>query len=57
MYAVTTSVVPSTAETKPTFVAYSRGLAVADKMCEQSVAFGEVAEAIAEHIFAMDVGV
>lgn len=39
------------------FGAYSRGLAVAAKMCEQSVALGEVAEAVAEHIFAMDVGV
>ena len=26
-------------------------------MCEQSVMLGEAAEAIAEHIFAMDVGV
>ena len=39
------------------FGAYSRGFAVAAKMYEQSVALGEVAEAIAEHIFAMDVGV
>ena len=57
MYAVTASVVPSTAEAEPTFGAYSRGLAVAAKMCEQSVALGEAAEAVAEHIFAMDVGV
>ena len=39
------------------FGAYSQCLAVAAKMCEQSVALGEVAEAIAEHIFAMDVAV
>ena len=39
------------------FGAYSRGLAVAAKMCEQSVALGEVVKAVAEHIFAMDVGV
>ena len=57
MYAVTASVVPSIAEAKPTFGAYCRGLAVTAKMCEQSVALGEEAEAVAEHIFAMDVGV
>ena len=39
------------------FGAYSRGLAVTAKMCEQLVALGEAAKAIAEHIFAMDVGV
>ena len=54
---VTASVVPSTAEGEPTFGAYSRGLAIAAKMCEQSVALGEAAEGIAEHIFAMDMGV
>ena len=57
MYAVTASVVPSTAEVKPMFVAYSWDLAVTAKMCEQSVALGEVAQAIAEYIFAMDMGV
>ena len=39
------------------FSAYSQGLAVTAKMCEQSVVLGEVAESITEHIFAMDVGV
>ena len=39
------------------FGAYSRGLAVAAKMCGQSVALGEAAESVAEHIFAVDVGV
>ena len=57
MYVVTASVIPSVAEAEPTFGAYSRGLAVAAKMCEQSVALGEAAEAVAKHIFAMDVGV
>ena len=37
------------------FGAYSRGLAVAAKMCEQSVALVEAAEAVAKHIFAIDV--
>ena len=39
------------------FGAHSWGLAVAAKMCKQSVALEETAEAVAEHIFAMDVGV
>ena len=39
------------------FGVYSWGLAVAAKMCEQAVALGEVAKAVTEHIFAMDVGV
>ena len=56
MYVVTSSVVPSTAEAEPAFGAYRWGLAVAAKMCEQSVALGDVTEAVAEHIFAMDVG-
>ena len=57
MYVVITSVVPSAAEAEPTFGAYSLGLAVAAKMCKQSVALGEAAKAVAEHIFAIDVGV
>ena len=57
MYTFTASVVPSTTKAKPMFGAYSRGLAVAAKMCEQSVALGKAAEAVAEPIFAMDVGV
>ena len=55
MYAVTASVVLSIADAKPMCGAYSRSLAVAAKMCERSVALVEAAEAVAKHIFAMDV--